>query len=239
MTNKTNESKKQGRFYSVDELVWVIEAKKKGKVKEINRDTLSMTVEFEDGTTVSGNFWKFDKLKYKEKTELIKQRKERKPIKFYVAKLNEKAVVPSKNDEDAGYDIYAVSDEDIVLEVGVPTLVPTGIAISLPNTHYFNCKHERGSTGKLGMSVLSGVVDSGYRGELFINIVATNRKVILSNKFDEVKVLKDVIHYPLSKAIAQGTVELVPKVEVIEIPYDELKEIPSIRGTGKLDSSNK
>lgn len=235
---KTND-KKQGRFYSKGEYVWVVQEKKKGKVTEINRDTLSMTVELEDGSSVSGNFWKFDKLKYKEKNDLEKQRKERKPIKMFVAKLEEKAVVPSKNEEDAGYDIYAVSDEDIVLEVGVPTLVPTGIAISLPNTHYFNCKHERGSTGKLGMSVLSGVVDSGYRGELFINIVATNRKVILSNKFDTVEVLKDAIHYPLSKAIAQGTVELVPKVEVIEIPYDELKEIPSIRGTGKLDSSNK
>ena len=34
--------------------------------------------------------------------------------KVYFAKMNEKAVIPSKKNEDAGYDIYACFDEDYI-----------------------------------------------------------------------------------------------------------------------------
>ena len=37
--------------------------------------------------------------------------------KLYFAKLRPEAVIPSKRDEDAGYDIYACFDEDYLLFV--------------------------------------------------------------------------------------------------------------------------
>ena len=45
--------------------------------------------------------------------------------------------------------------------------------------------------------------------------------------------------YPYSKAIAQLIVHEVPKMDIKEISYDELKKIPSKRGTGSLGSSGK
>jgi dUTP pyrophosphatase len=48
-----------------------------------------------------------------------------------------------------------------------------------------------------------------------------------------------MILYPYSKAIAQALVVPVPKIEVEEISYTELKEIKSERGMGSLGSSNK
>ena len=45
--------------------------------------------------------------------------------------------------------------------------------------------------------------------------------------------------YPYSKAIAQALVIPVPSVNVEEIPYEELQNIPSERGIGALGSSNK
>ena len=47
------------------------------------------------------------------------------------------------------------------------------------------------------------------------------------------------IIYPYSKAIAQLIVHEVPKMNVKEISYEELKAIPSKRGTGALGSSGK
>ena len=47
------------------------------------------------------------------------------------------------------------------------------------------------------------------------------------------------IVYPYTKAIAQLVVHEVPKMNVKEISYDELKEIPSKRGSGSLGSSGK
>jgi dUTP pyrophosphatase len=162
------------------------------------------------------------------------------------AKVKPSAIIPSKLYEDAGYDFYACFEEDeLLLLKGKPTLIPTGIATSMSPKYFLNMKHERGSTGKLGMSVLAGVVDSGYRGEIFINIVPTEFDVIISKKHNKPGLINDdilgikVMVYPYKKAIAQATLEYVPNVEAKEITYEELKGIPSVRGDNRLGSSGK
>lgn len=168
---------------------------------------------------------------------------------LYFAKTRSDAIIPSKRDEDAGYDFYACFDEDeMILKKDKANLVPTGIASAFPSKYYLNLKHERGSTGKYGMAVFAGVVDSGFRGEIWINIIPTYKDVIISKVYDFPKKengkpkpveLDDVIYYPYELAIAQGTLEIVPDVEVKEISYEELEKIPSIRGKSQMGDSGK
>jgi len=206
-------------------------------------------IELGEGTTAEVNLWDIDKLKYKAKEKLIKQkRKANRVPTVYFAKVREDAIIPSKRDEDAGYDLYAnieprEIDGETVYEMFLPvhktTLVPTGIAMALPKTHYFNCKHERGSTGKRAMSVLAGVVDSGYRGEVFVAINPLHKNVVITSEVDEVEEMEDTILYPYSKAIAQGTIDLVPQVKIEEISFEDLQKIESERGDSKLGASGK
>ncbi|MCR4362027.1 dUTP diphosphatase [Bacillus subtilis] len=239
---------KKKRFYKVGEIVWVVDQKKEGKVLSINRDEKTATVQVDNEELVL-EFWKIDKLKYKAKEKLVKEKKKAKSIPtIYFAKVREGAVVPSKRTEDAGYDIYAhieskTIDGKEVCEIFCPafktTLVPTGIAMALPDTHYFNVKHERGSTGKISMSVLAGVVDSGYRGEIFVAITPLNKDVVITSEVLNVEETDELILYPYSKAIAQGTVDLVPKVHIEEISFEDLKKMSSERGDTKLGQSGK
>ncbi|QIW89814.1 dUTPase [Bacillus phage Izhevsk] len=173
----------------------------------------------------------------------------------FFARVHPDAVVPTKRDEDAGYDLYACvepkevsnwKDEDATEQAYVihcpankTTLVPTGLAFALPKTHYLNAKHERGSTGKISLSVLAGVVDSGYRGEVFIAITPLHKDVIITSQVKETLDLDDKIYYPYSKAIAQATVDLVPKTKLTELTLEELQKIESKRGTTKLGQSGK
>lgn len=242
------EKRKQKRFYRQGEVVWVIKDKKEGTVKSVNKNNLTVTVKV-NGEDKILKFWEIDKLKYKAKQKLIRQkRRERRIPTVYFAKVKEDAIIPTKRDEDAGYDIYACVegrevDGKIIHEIYCPahttTLVPTGIAMALPKTHYFNTKHERGSTGKVAMSVLAGVVDSGYRGEIFIALNPLHKDVLITSEVSEVEEGENVILYPYSKAIAQGTIDLVPEVNIKEITYEELKNIKSERGTGALGASGK
>lgn len=239
---------KNKRFYRVNEVVWVIDRKSEGTIKSINKDNLEAEVEVgEEALTLK--LWEIDKLKYKAKDKLVKQkrRERRKPTVFF-AKVREDAILPSKRDEDAGYDLYAniegkEVDGKIVHEMYLPvhktTLVPTGIAMALPKTHYFNTKHERGSTGKIAMSVLAGVVDSGYRGEVFVAINPLHKDILITSEVDEVEEGEHVILYPYSKAIAQGTIDLVPQVNIKEISFEDLQKIESERGDSKLGASGK
>lgn len=166
-------------------------------------------------------------------------------VKF--AKIHPNAVIPSKRYEDMGFDIYACFDEDyMVINPHETKLIPTGIA-SACNPEYGFILRERGSTGSKGIALRAGVIDSGYRNEWFVGLTNTTNKVMFISKLSEEETYKkyygntmsESFVYPYSKAIAQALVVPVPKVEIEEIPYDELKAIKSERGLGALGSSNK
>ena len=165
-------------------------------------------------------------------------------IKF--AKVRPTAIIPTKREEDAGLDIYANCDEDyMIINPHETKMIPTGIA-SVCDKDYCLIAKERGSTGTKGIAQRSGVIDSGYRGEIMIPITNTTNKVIVIAKngivIDDVYgaiTPNDYMIYPYEKAIAQLLVVPVPKVSIEEITYEELQAIPSDRGDGKLGSSGK
>lgn len=166
-------------------------------------------------------------------------------VKF--AKVKDGAIIPSKRDEDMGFDIYACFDEDyMVINPHETKLIPTGIA-SACDADYGFVLFERGSTGSKGIARRCGVIDSGYRNEWFIGLTNTTNKVMLISKLSEQDtydqyygdIMPESFVYPYTKAIAQALVIPVPKTEVEEISYDELKTIKSERGMGALGSSNK
>ena len=233
-----------------------------------------------------------------------------KELEIIFAKVKENAIIPSKEEENAGFDIYAcwdgVEKKDKIIKPHTTKLIPTGIACALPINYYFQVE-ERGSTGSKGIKKSAGVVDSGYRGEIFVAISNVNDKYLIfgdkdtylqealnelkkwqsvdinnlteQDKIDVEKILRDqypdtydtltdkekeiviknvyqeikssnndealinnitnAIFYPETKAIAQLVLHKVDNLPVKEISYEELKQIPSKRGTGILGSSGK
>lgn len=168
-------------------------------------------------------------------------------IAFAKVDIESDAKIPTKKNEDAGYDIYASFKDDYMkIPAHNTILIPTGIASALPVNKYFQIE-ERGSTGSKGIKKSAGVIDSGYRGEWFIAITNTNNKDMFIAKANVVEKLNkaaavldtDIMIYPYEKAIAQAVLHEVFDVTIKEMSYDELQEIKSERGTGALGSSNK
>lgn len=184
-------------------------------------------------------------------------------IKF--AKVRPDAIIPSKRNEDMGFDIYACFNEDyVIINPHETKLIPTGIASSCGSEYGFVLR-ERGSTGSKGIALRAGVIDSGYRNEWFVGLTNTTNKILYISKFDKIETIKRdiqksqyagllddedillsnkeidemMILYPYSKAIAQALLIPVPEVNVEEISYEDLKDIHSERGLGALGSSNK
>lgn len=258
--------KKEGKIKSInrDNLEVVVVIKDISLIERVTNKVLKPS--FVEKTL---KMWEIDKLKYNAKNNLVKEKTNLEQVQdilrlvgdifnpeVYFAKVKKTANIPSKRLEDAGYDIYANIEKKLIggneiYELYVPafqtTLVPTGVAVALPNTHYLNVKHERGSTSghKKGsehspsMSVLAGVVDSGYRGEIFVALTPLHKDVLITSEVDEVTVHENVILYPYSKAIAQATIDLVPQPVVKEIEFEELSKIKSERGDTKLGQSGK
>lgn len=167
------------------------------------------------------------------------------------AKIRESARVPSKRDEDAGFDMYADFEEEFfVIGAGETRPVPTGIAVAFSSKFYAQIE-ERSSMAKIGIKKSGGVFDSGYRGEYLIMLYNTNKKPFIISKTpveelsDDFVVngvnynKSDVIIYPYTKAICQMVMQEIPVFEVQEISYEELKNISSERGAGGFGSSKK
>lgn len=161
----------------------------------------------------------------------------------YFAKVNQDAIIPTKRDEDAGYDIYPLFEENhIKINPHETILIPTGIASAFDMKYRFEL-WERGSTGTKGIGQRCGVIDSGFRGEWKVPVTNHNEipLVIVKDEDEFYESYAEGAHimYPYSKAICQALLDVVPKVEIQVKEYEELLKIESKRGVGMVGSSGK
>ena len=140
-------------------------------------------------------------------------------MECYIKKLRKDAVTPHKaHRTDTGYDLW-VLDKYKELDNGV-VMYSTGLQIEPPNGLYFEII-PRSSIIKSGYIQANsiGVVDCGYRGELFIPLY---------------KIDKDSPDLELPKKIGQLVLREVITCEFIET--DKLHE--SRRGAGGFGSTD-
>lgn len=77
-------------------------------------------------------------------------------------------------DGAAAMDLCACMDEAVTLEAGARALIPTGVAIALPDPGYVALLFARSGLGiKKGVCLSNGVgvIDSDYRGEIGVGLV--------------------------------------------------------------------
>ncbi|MFN8693436.1 MAG: dUTP diphosphatase [Holosporales bacterium] len=73
----------------------------------------------------------------------------------------------------AGADLVAANNTDIILEIGQRALIPTGLAMALPQGFEAQIRPRSGLALKNGVTVLNapGTIDSDYRGEVQVLLV--------------------------------------------------------------------
>ena len=72
--------------------------------------------------------------------------------------------------QSAAVDLLAAVTEDVVLTPGARTLIPTGLAIALPDGYEAQVRPRSGLALKNGITLLNtpGTIDADYRGEIGI-----------------------------------------------------------------------
>ena len=117
--------------------------------------------------------------------------------------------------EAAGMDIKAYLKEDMILQPGERSLVPTGLYIEVPSGYEAQIRARSGLAVKKGIGLVNGIgtIDADYRGEI---------KVALINWGQEPFVIHD------GDRIAQMVIAAYTKAELVEV--EELSETE--RGAG-------
>lgn len=168
---------------------------------------------------------------------------------LYFAKVDSQATIPTKRDEDGAYDMYVVLDPrktkhegtvyEKLIKKGKVTLLNTGIASAMSDSYALTLKSERSSVGKHGLVVLSGLIDSGYRGTIMAQVVALEKDILISSEVEETEIYDDIVIYPYKKALLQARLVVIPEVEVKEVSHLELLDMPSLRGDKGWGSTGK
>ena len=75
-----------------------------------------------------------------------------------------------QTEHSAGVDLYAAVTEDAVIEAGAWKLIPTGIAVAIPEGYEGQVRPRSGLALKHGIGMLNapGTIDADYRGEIGI-----------------------------------------------------------------------
>jgi dUTP pyrophosphatase len=98
-------------------------------------------------------------------------------IRLEVRRLRPDAVLPARAyDGDAGLDLAAC--EGVTLAPGERAVVGTGLAVAIPEGYAGFVQPRSGLAARHGISVVNspGLVDSGYRGEILVVLLNTDRR---------------------------------------------------------------
>lgn len=144
-------------------------------------------------------------------------------MQIKIKKLSLQAIIPCRaTSHDAGYDLFATNDD--IIYPGQRKLFKTNIAIAIPEGHYGRIADRSGNACKMGLHVLGGVIDAGYRGDIGVILYNTAQG-------DET----NVIQIKAGMRIAQLIIEKCHSIDWVEvIDLDETK-----RGEGGFGSTGK
>jgi dUTP pyrophosphatase len=98
-------------------------------------------------------------------------------IELPVRRLRADAVLPSQAYAgDAGFDLTACDRHE--LRPGERAIVPTGLAVAIPEGHGGFVLPRSGLAARNGITIVNapGLIDSGYRGEVQVVLLNTDRQ---------------------------------------------------------------
>jgi len=138
-------------------------------------------------------------------------------MQIKIKKLREDAKLPIHGHPgDAGMDFYCV--EDVIFPPGKQETVCTGVAVEIPEGHVGLVWDKSSISFNLGLKVMGGVIDSGFRGEITINFLNVSNKEVLITK---------------DHKIAQMIIQKFEHCDIVEV--EELSE--TVRGEGREGST--
>jgi dUTP pyrophosphatase len=145
------------------------------------------------------------------------------------AKVRQSAISPERaNPSDAGLDVFFSPETviSVVLNPGDSKILPTGLKFGVPHGYMLEVKNRSSVAAKRSLVVGACIVDSGYAGEVFINLHNVGTKLQVLSAGDKIAqlVMTPVVHF-----------------RPLETAEDTLYSYPmtiSIRGTGALGSTD-
>ena len=151
-------------------------------------------------------------------------------FQLYITRLHKDATIPSyAHRSDAGMDVYAASDA--VLHPGDTKLIPTGIAIAMPEGYEAQIRPRSGISLRTMLRIPNspGTIDAGYRDE--ICIIMNNASQISSDSNPEhLLTLDERMNRQGSYLIRKG--DRIAQMVFAKVSRAQISEVHTLDGIG-------
>lgn len=137
---------------------------------------------------------------------------------------------PRKNNTtDAGYDFFIPNDYTgpTSINTGSSVLIPSGIKANIPNGFMFTAFNKSGVASKLGLLVGAQVCDSGYQGEIHINLHNVSHNIV------KLEPGQKIVQFILTPISSDSDSEMVNSLEEL---YGDVVSERGEKGFGSSDS---
>lgn len=102
-----------------------------------------------------------------QQAQRIEKEAQNMPLEIGFKRLSDNAILPTKaHASDSGFDLFAA--QDVIIAPGETVVVPTDIAVQLPQGYEAQVRPRSGITSKTKLRVQLGTVDESYRGNIGI-----------------------------------------------------------------------
>ena len=107
---------------------------------------------------------------------LVEKEAQNMPLEIGFKRLSDNAILPTKaNPSDSGLDLYAA--QDVIIAPGETVIVPTDVAVQLPQGYEATVRPRSGITSRTTLRVALGTIDNDFTGN--VGIIVDN----ISQKF--------------------------------------------------------
>ena len=170
------------------------------------------------------------------------------PIRVGFKRLTDDAVIPTKaHPTDSGFDLYA--SEDVIIEPGETVVVPTGIAVRLPEGYEAQVRPRSGVTAKTKLRVQLGTIDNGYAGEIGVIVDNKHRptygvdlkegRAYLKEAYNPVIKTINNESYRISKSTQDGSYLIRVGDRIAQLVIQPLPAVESYKIDGDLDETER
>ena len=102
-----------------------------------------------------------------------------------IKQLSPNATLPTRNfSTDSGLDIYA--SEDIIVTHTHAVIIPTGIAVNIPEGYEGTIRPRSGKSVKTNLRVVLGTIDAGYTAEIGVIADTLDRSSYLVQRGEKI-----------------------------------------------------
>jgi len=183
-----------------------------------------------------------------QQAQQIEKEAQNMPLEIGFKRLSDNAILPTKaHARDSGFDLFAA--QDVIIAPGETVVVPTDIAVQLPQGYEGQVRPRSGITSKTKLRVQLGTVDEQYRGN--IGIIVDNATLpdfdVTHSSIDgyyaiieechEINVLDGVVY--VEKPVYNGTYLIRKGDKIAQLVVQPIPATVAVEITGKLEDTDR